>query len=67
MREIVARWLGEVGFDGLVRWDGECSCTLDDLMRCDMCVEDFDGCSPARLITCQSCGAKFFWKADGDD
>ena len=34
IREIVAEWLVEHGYDGLYD-PGECGCLLDDLMPCD--------------------------------
>jgi hypothetical protein len=34
--EIVARWLEENGYDGLVDQDSECGCQISDLMPCEM-------------------------------
>ena len=42
VREIVAQWLRDHGYDGLYH-DGDCGCLLDDLMPCcDSC----DNCEP---------------------
>lgn len=37
VREIVAQWLRENHYDGLVNLDGGCGCGFDDLMSCQ-CV-----------------------------
>lgn len=65
--EITGRWLRDAGYDGLIRYDGLCSCSASDLMRCGMSVDNFASCNPARRITCPHCGAEFYRKAAGDD
>ena len=47
VREIMAKWLKEHGYDGL--WDYDCGCKVDDLMPCE------DGgpkCEPGYLAKC---------------
>ena len=50
VREILAAWLKEHGFDGLyASAHVGCGCSIDDLMPCD----DFSGdCQPGYIVPC---------------
>ena len=52
LHEIVADWLREHGYDGLVRIDYECGCGLDDLMPCSQPSEH---CEAAYRRECVDC------------
>ena len=45
--EITGRWLRDAGYDGLIRYDGLCSCSSSDLMRCGMSVYAVASCDLA--------------------
>lgn len=46
------------GYDGLVRLDGECGCTVDDLAPCG---QDFASCRPAYKHTDPRPGRQKIW------
>ena len=35
VKEMVAEWLKQNGYDGLYNEDGDCACLIDDLVPCD--------------------------------
>lgn len=51
VRSITAEWLKINGFDGLYA-DGDCACSIDDLMPCDECSIN---CAPGYKTPCD-CG-----------
>lgn len=53
--EMVAEWLRDHGYQGLVRDDLECGCGLGDLMPCGVC--DADGCAAAHEFRCRECAS----------
>jgi hypothetical protein len=56
VKQIVAEWLKEHGYDGLYNWGHycgcECGCKLDDLMPCG---EGFSNCQAGVRIKCSDC------------
>ena len=59
LKEIVAEWLKEHGYDGLY-CETSCGCKIDDLMPCD---EPGTDCQPGYIVPCpgpERC------EADGD-
>ena len=52
VKKIVAEWLAESGYDGLVEMDGECACSVDDLMPCS---EPGVWCEAGHVMKCD-CG-----------
>ena len=50
--DIVANYLRDNGFDGLVSRDGECGCGIEDLHPCE---EEFADCEPGYKVPC-TCG-----------
>lgn len=55
VREMVAEWLRDHGYQGLVRDDLECGCGLGDLMPCGVC--DAAGCAAAHEFRCRECAS----------
>jgi len=51
--DIVANYLRDNGFDGLVSRDGKCGCVVDGLCPCE--GEDFAECEPGYKVPC-TCG-----------
>lgn len=47
VREIIKRWLGDNGYDGLCHPESECGCRLSDLAPC---CEAIDDCEPAHEV-----------------
>ena len=60
IREIVETALRCQGADGLVNEDGECGCSLDDLMPCENSIAGFGDCKPAYEKVCPCCGEAIF-------
>ena len=59
-REIMEITLRTMGADGLVNDDGECGCSLSDLMPCMNSVAGLGDCAPAYEKVCPCCGETFF-------
>ena len=63
--DIVRKHLEKLGAAGLVEEDGDCGCTLDDLMACG---DGFSSCTAAKKVEClcdENCDfhlAPFDWK-----
>ena len=55
--DIVADWLKENGYDGLVNVYLECGCELDDLIPCEM---DFGDCRAGYKVFCPE-GYEYDW------
>lgn len=65
VKEIVIEHLKSIGADGLisdpdfyVSEDGQCSCSIENLMDCDgYCVGQ---CKPAKKVKCKVCNKEFY-------
>ena len=57
VKELVAHNLRAMGIDGLYSEQGECGCSVDDLMPCD---SPCDNCEPAVKVFCPCCGEDVF-------
>ena len=55
VKDVLEKWLGENGYDGLVNTEGPCGCSIgDDFIECDaLCPE----CEPAykHKANCKEC------------
>ena len=63
VKEIVACWLKDNGYDGLYNNDGDCACTIDDLAPCGELSQD---CYAGYKIDCASCAKKDHCEANQD-
>lgn len=55
VRSFVADWLKEHGYEGLVNYDGECGCQINDLMPCENSIAGLGDCRPAYRYECYRC------------
>ncbi|GAB1534393.1 hypothetical protein ADMFC3_00240 [Geovibrio sp. ADMFC3] len=53
VREIVAEWLKNNGYDGLVDIEGECVCLIEDLIPCD--CEHIESCQAGKRVLLPEC------------
>jgi len=49
-RNMARKFLMDSGYDGLVQFDGECSCKISDLVPCS--GEDFYKCEAGYKVDC---------------
>ncbi len=50
--EILAEWLQEHGYDGLLSEDEDCDCTIEELVPC---LDVWGICRAGRFIRCEAC------------
>lgn len=63
-REIIRAALRAHGADGLVNDNGECGCSLDDLMPCENTIAGLGDCKPAYEKVCPCCGETIYVSCD---
>jgi len=55
IKEMVATYLKEKGYDGLYNEEGGCSCPLDDLISCDECPAEGGEAGVLEVRRCPTC------------
>lgn len=56
VREILKDWLKTHGYSGLMNFDSECGCDIDDLCPCD--EPNIDECEAGYKVYCKDCPDK---------